>query len=157
MKYDLASYTMTTKTNAKARAPTCITVTYAMYYVVMLVAAIIETNLPGNRWSPALFLLILGLHFAYGAFELFTADTTENGGTRKGWLSDRYCAAKWESVVAATTDLLLGAAVVVGIIWMHAATQSQNTLNLFAVTSLLAAFGNLGCVVLRVNNVVLGG
>lgn len=131
--------------------PTCVVVTYAVYYIVMLVAAIIETNLPGNRWSPVLLLIILGSHFAYGLFEWFTATPAQ----KKGWFSERYCTTKWESAMATTTDLLLGAAAVVGVVWLHTAIQSQNTLALFAVTSLLAAFGNLGCVVLRANNVAV--
>ena len=125
---------------------TLIAAVYAGYYGVMLVAYKVEHDVPGNRWSPGLFLLILALHFVIGVYETFKREESD---TIYAWLTKRYCTARWQSVVAIALDVLLSAALIVAILWMQAAVRSERTWDLFVATFLLAGLGNAGCVVLR--------
>jgi uncharacterized membrane protein len=113
---------------------------YIGYYFVMLAAVIIEVNTAGNRWSPALFLTILTMHFLFGLWE---------ARKKKSLLMERYIPFTKRSLLAIATDALLICALVVGSFWMDAALHAASTDDLFIVTLVTACVGNTGCVLLH--------
>ena len=131
----------------------CITLVYVGYYFVMLAAIITELNTPGNLWSPALLIIVTGLHFLYGLKKAW--DDRNATAT----LTDRYMQGTCSSFLAIATDALLVGAFVAAVVWMDAAVRSHQTPadnltidELFVATLIMAAVGNFGCILLHIGS-----
>jgi hypothetical protein len=117
---------------------------YLGYFLILGGAAGWQHASPGVVGAPALLLLVVTAHFMLGCWA-----ATQTTGTPWDAFTDRYTLKTWRGWLANATDLLLFAALGVGVKWIAAAAAGEDTAELAPWSLALACVGNLGCVILR--------